>query len=128
MNKAIGIQLLVYSASLAGLSALTYHLAGDFARATLIAGLVGGTLCAIWGLRVVNGNRGKALPLLTLVPVNFVLLSQSVMAWWGGSQAIESGKTAALLITLLLVISMGMLMRIAYAGMFLGAEPTGKQS
>ncbi len=128
MNKAIGYHLLFYGLLFAGLSALAHHLAGAFARPTLIAGLVGGTLCAIWGFRLVAGNQNKALPLLTLVPVNFVLLSQSVMAWWGGSQAIQGGHWVALLITLLLVISMGTLMRVAYAGMFCGAAPTGKQS
>ncbi len=128
MNKAIGFHLLTYGLLFVGLSTLAHHLAGAFARPTLIAGLIGGTLCVIWGFLVVAGNQSKALPLLTLVPVNFVLLSQSVMAWWGGSQVIQGGQWVALLITLLLVISMGTLMRVAYAGMSCGAEPTGKQS
>ena len=55
MNKSIGIQLIVYSLLLSGLSYLTHHLAPSIARPTLIAGFVGGALCFIWGVRAVLG-------------------------------------------------------------------------
>jgi hypothetical protein len=123
MNKTIGIQLVVYSLLLAGLSYLTYHLAPSLAQATLIAGLAGGALCLVWGVRTAMGSRGKAPPILTLIPVSFVLLSQTVVGWSGGSEAMPGHRTAALVTTLLLLLSVGMLMRIAYTGVIFYGHP-----
>ena len=114
MNKTVGLLLVVYSLLLAGLSYLVYRLAPGATRPTLIAGLIGGSLCLVWGVRVLAGSGGKALPLLTLIPVSFVLLPQTFASWGGGVQA---GGTVAGLITLLLVLSLGMLLRIAWSGM-----------
>ncbi|MBI4325808.1 MAG: hypothetical protein HY674_11160 [Chloroflexi bacterium] len=123
MNKTIGLQLVVYSLLLAGLSVLTHHLAPALAQPTLIAGLAGAALCLVWGLRAVAGSRGKALPILTLIPVNFVLLSQTVLGWSGGSEGMQGRRTAAVVITFLFVLSIGMLMRIAYAGAVFDGQP-----
>jgi hypothetical protein len=122
MNKTIGVQLTVYSLVLAGLSCLTHHLAAPVARLTLIAGVVGAVLCFTWGLRAVLGKGGKALPILTLIPISFVMLSQTVMTWGGGSQEAPQQRTAVLLIAILFVFSMVMLMRIAYAGVVFDGE------
>ena len=116
MDKTIGLQLVIYSLLLAGLSYLTHHLAPTLSRPTLIAGLVGAVLCLIWGLRGVLGKGGKALPVLTLIPISFVMLSQTVITWTGGGQEVPGRRAAAIVITALLVLSLGMLMRIAYAG------------
>ena len=125
MNKTIGIQLIVYSLLLAGLSYFTHHTAPTLARPTLITGLAGGALCLIWGFRAMEGSRGKALPILTLIPVSFVLLSQTVTVWSGGSEAVAGRRIAAAVITLLLVLSIAMLMRIAYAGVVFTGQPAG---
>jgi hypothetical protein len=117
MNKSIGIQLIVYSLLLAGLSYLVHHLSPAWAQPTLITGLVGGSLCLVWGVRAAAGSRGKALPILTLIPVSFVMLSQTVIVWTGGSEAATGRGAAAVVITVLLALSLGMLMRIAYTGM-----------
>ena len=116
MDKTIGLQLVIYSLLLAGLSYLTHHLAPTLSRPTLIAGLVGAVLCLIWGLRGVLGKGGKALPVLTLIPISFVMLSQTVITWTGGGQEVPGRGAAAIVITALLVLSLGMLMRITYAG------------
>jgi len=123
MNRTIGIQLVVYSLALAGLSYLVHRLAPTLALPTLIAGLAGGALCLAWGLWAVAGSRGKALPILTLVPINFVMLSQTVLSWGGGTQEIAGRQTAAVVITVLFVLSFGMLMRIAYAGAVFDGQP-----
>jgi hypothetical protein len=115
MNKTIGLQLIIYSLLLIGLSFVVYYLAPALARPTLVTGLIGGALCLVWGLLAMAGKRGRALPLLTLVPVNFALLSQTVLGWTGGSQEVVGRRSAAVVITLLFVLSVGMLMRIAYA-------------
>jgi len=82
---------------------------------TVIAG-VGGALCLVWGLRAVAGSPRKALPLLTLVVLNFVLLSQAVTGWTTGSEQISGRRTAVIVITLLFGLSLLMLVRIAHAG------------
>jgi hypothetical protein len=117
MNKTIGLLLVIYSLLLAGLSYLVHHLAAGAARPTLIAGLVGGALCLVWGFRALAGSGGKALPILTLIPVNFALLTQTFMGWAGGSGGLQVGRTVAAVITLLLALSLGMLVRIAWSGM-----------
>jgi hypothetical protein len=123
MNKTLGFQLVVYSLLLAGLGYLTQHLAPALARPTLIAGLAGGGLCLVWGLRAVAGSRGKTLPMLTLIPVSFVLLSQTVIGWTGGGQEVSGRHAAAAVITVLLGLSIAMLMRIASAGVVFDGQP-----
>lgn len=93
MNKT-GLLLVVYSLLLAGFSCIAHYLAPAPSRPTLITGLAGGALCLVWGLRAVAGNRGKALPLLTLtlIPVDFILLSQTFMGWRGGRGGMQGGK------------------------------------
>lgn len=122
MNKAIGFQLIVYSLLLAGLSYFTHQQAPALARPTLITGLVGGGLCLAWGLRAVAGRRDKALSLLTLIPISYVMLSQTVITWVGRRQEVPGRQQAAAGITVLLVLSLGMLMRIAYAGVALDGQ------
>ncbi len=117
MNKTIGLLLVVYGLLLAGLSYLVHHLAPEGTRPTLITGLAGGALCLVWGARALSGSGGKALPILTLIPVCFALLPQTFMSWSGGMGASQAGRTVAVVITLLLVISLVMLLRIAGSGM-----------
>ena len=121
MNKSIGFQLVGYSLLLAGLSYLTHYLAPTVARPTLVAGLAGSALCLIWGVRVIAGSRRKALPILTLIPICFVMLSQTVMNW--GGQVLPGERSAMPVIAILLAISMGMLLRIAYAGVVFSGQP-----
>ncbi len=127
MNKTIGVLLVVYSLLLAGCSYLVHHLAPVGTRPTLIAGLVGGALCLAWGARALAGSGGKALPLLTLIPVSYTLLPQAFTSWSGGSGGVQAGRGVAALVTLLLVMSLGMLVRIAWSGVVFdvpAASPT----
>ena len=125
MNKTLGFQLALYSLLLAGGSYFTHHQAPTLTQPTFIAGLAGGVLCLGWGVRAIAGHRGKALPILTLIPVAFVLLSQTVLGWWSDGNPAVGQRTVALLTTLLLVLTIGMLMRIAYAGLSLDGSPGG---
>ncbi len=126
MNKTIGLQLIVYSVLLAGFSYFVHHLAPALARPTLITGLVGGVFCFVWGLRALNGSRGKALPILTLIPISYVMFSQTIITWAGGSQEVPGRQTAAAVITLLLALSIGMLVRIAHAGVLFDMPPANQ--
>ncbi|HEY5909870.1 MAG TPA: hypothetical protein VJA21_04620 [Verrucomicrobiae bacterium] len=121
MNKTIGLLLVVYSLLLAGLSYLAYHLAPGPARSTLVTGLVGGALCLVWGVRALARSGGKALPLLTLIPVCLVLLPQTFESWS------RESRTVGMVTTVLLVLSLGMLVRIAWSGVVFdvpAASPT----
>ena len=127
MNKTLGLLLVVYGLLLAGLSYLVHHLAPALALPTLITGLAGGTLCLVWGLRALAGSPGKALALVTLIPITFVLLSQTVIGWAGGGQEVSGRHAAATVITVLFALSLGLLMRIAVAGVVFdgqAASPT----
>lgn len=115
MNRKIGLLLVVYGLLLAGLSYFAHHLAPQVALPTLIAGLAGGLLCLLWGIGALTGWKGKALPILTLIPVSFVLLTQTFTSWLGGG-GFKAGPSAAGTITLLLLLSLGMLLRIAWSG------------
>lgn len=125
MTKSIGIQLVVYSLILAALSYLTHHLAPSKAQATLIAGLAGGALCLLWGLKAIGGSRGKALPVLTLIPVSYVMLSQTVIGWTSKGAETAGTRLPVILVSVLLALSIAMLMRIAYAGLLLDGRPGG---
>lgn len=126
MNKTIGLQLAVYSLLLVGLSFLTHQLAPTLARTTLITGMVGGVFCLVWALCAVFGKKGKALPILTLIPICYVFLGQAVMVWTG--QDVVGRRSAAIVISVLFVLSIAMLMRIAYAGMSVGQPATPMKS
>lgn len=124
MNKNLGVELVIYSVLLAGLSCLVRYLSPAIAMPVLIAGIIGGALCLVWGLRAVRGNRSKVLPILTLVPINFVMLSQAILGWAGGSQEVPGRRPAAVVITILFALSIGILMLIAYAGVTFDEQPS----
>lgn len=123
MNKNIGLQLAAYSLLMVGLSYLAYLLSPQLARPTLVASLAGGALCLVWAMRIIRGSEGKALPVLTLIPVSYMMLSQTVLSWSARGELLPGHRSAAVLITLLLLLSIAMLMRIAYAGAVFDCPP-----
>lgn len=116
MNKAIGVQLAAFGAASIGLSCLLYFLARTLALPTLIAGLAGGMLCIVAGIRAVQGVASRTLPLLTLIPLTIVLVSQAVMTWGAGSPDIPARGWVSPVVCLLLGLTYLMLMRVMYAG------------
>jgi hypothetical protein len=124
MNKSLGSELIVYSVLLAGLSYLAHHLAPAIAQPTFITGLIGGALCLVWGLLAVLGSRRKVFSVLTLMPVCYVLLSQTVMTWAGRNEAGTGSRLLPVLIAVMFAFSLGMLMMIAYSGTLHGQPPS----
>ncbi len=116
MNKPIGLLLVGYSLLLSSLSCYAFHIAPEGARPMLVAGVVGGALCLVWGGRALAGGGGKTLPLLTLIPVTYILLPQTFAGWSKASEGTQGGVMVAILITLLLSLSLGMAVRIAWPG------------
>ena len=70
----------------------------------------------MWGLLVVFGNRRKAFSVLTLIPVCYSLLAQTVMTWGARTPEVPGRQTVAAVITTMLLLSLAMLLRIIYAG------------
>jgi hypothetical protein len=128
VNKTVGVQLAVYSLLLAGFSYLVYHLAPTITWPTLITGLAGGGLCLLWGVLAMLGSRRKALAILTLIPTSYVLLGQAISRWMGDDTVMSGRRLVALVTTLLVVLSVAMLMRIAYAGVFTSGPAPGKDT
>ena len=124
MNKNLGLKLLAYSVLLAGLSTLVHYLAPLIARLILITGLVGGALCLFWGLRGMLGYRSKVGPILTLIPINYIMLSQTILSWVGGTQEVPGRQSAAAVITVLFATSFATLLLIVYAGVSFDVHTT----
>jgi hypothetical protein len=58
------------------------------------------------------------------------MLAQTVISWFGGSQEVSGHQTAAAVITLLLVLSLGMVVRVSWAGVVFdvsAANPTKEE-
>ena len=125
MNKSVGVQLLVFGLILAGFSYLAHTLSPTFTRPTLVVGLAGGLLCLLWGVLALRGRRGKALPILTLVVAGYILLGQAIQLW-GLNTELSGRRVAGALVTLLFVLTVGMLIRVAYAGVAFGG-PASKR-
>jgi len=117
MNKAVSIQLICYSPLLAGLGLFVYKLAGEATRPTLYAAVAGGVVCAAWAVLAIAGKCSKILPVLTLVPVSFVLLAQMVTMWADEARKGPDYRKASIVITVLFVVSIAMLIRVAYSGL-----------
>lgn len=115
MNKTLGVQLAGYSVLLIGLSYFAYAFLQDLGKPTFITGCIGGALCLVWAaMAVVAGKRSKVLPILTLIAVSYVLLGHVILVWTDAPDRV----IGAVLVTAAFVMSVGMIMRIAYAGMF----------
>lgn len=125
MNKTIGLLLVVYGLLLGGLSYLVHHLAPTIARPTLITGLAGGALCLAWGVRGALGKGGKALSILTLIPICYVLLGQTIMVPTSQELSVPGERAAVGVIALLFFLSLGIVVRIAWSGMVFGVPAEG---
>ncbi len=81
----------------------------------------------LWGIQTVRDRGRKLLVVGTLIPVTFVLLSQTVVVWMG-RVAVAGRTAAAVVITVLFLLSLAMLLRAAYAGVvFESSEPAGRR-
>ena len=129
MNKRLGLELIGYGLLLAGLSYATHRLAPALAKPALVTGMLGGALSLLWGILALRGNRRKAGPLLTLIAIAYVLLSQTVLTWGGRGPGGSGSPMAPVVMLFLLATSFGMLIRIAYAGArFDGQSPRPRET
>ena len=102
--------LIAYGVVLAGLGFLLHQTAPVFGKVTFIAGLAGGGLCLLWGIAALAGLKGRSWSVLTAITVALVMLSQTVSAWMGSGSEDAGVLTVRLLVTAMMILSMGMIM------------------
>jgi len=109
MSKKMAGVIMAYGAVLAALGLAVRSVAPELARITSITGIAGGGLCVLWGLVALAGHKRRVWTVLTLIAVLAVVLSQTVQAWLASTD--KSGTVAgALLLTLILLLTVGMLL------------------
>ncbi len=105
--------IMAYGIVLAALSLAVRSVAPELAKVTFITGIAGGGLCLLWGLVALAGHKRRVWVILTMVAVFVVMLTQTIQGWVAGSD--QSGThVGALLITLLLMLTGGMLMYVMH--------------
>jgi hypothetical protein len=110
MSKKMASIILVYGVALAALSLLIQQIAPAFAKVILITGIAGGGLSVLWGVVALTGHKRRAWAVLTMIAVTFVTLSQTVQAWMASSDAASTSLMGRLVLTLMLLMTVGMLM------------------
>jgi hypothetical protein len=116
MNSKIALCVTTHGVALIVLALLIHRVAPEMARVTLITGLAGGALCALWGVLGLLGHRRRVGAVLTLIPVSLVLLPQVVSAWMDRGAGKSESLFASALMTVMLVASVGMLAYLLHAG------------
>jgi len=114
MNSKMALYILTHGVGLIAFALLTHRVTPGIAWVTLITGLAGGGLCALWGVLGLLGHRRRIGALLTLIPVCLVLITQAVSAWMVRSTGKSESLLLPTLITLMLVASVGMLMYVLH--------------
>lgn len=116
LSLALVIDLVLCGVSLAGLSLLAQHLQPTLPRVTLLTGLVGGGLCILWGVLGGRTARVRAGAMATLAAVACVLTRQAVQSWAASTEDASNGRMVAVLMTVLVAFSVGMLTNLAREG------------
>ena len=110
MSKKMGSIVLSYGVLVAVLAFVLQQVSPNLARVTFIAGLVAGGLSMIWGIVGLAGHKRRTWAMLTLVALAFVLLTQVIDGWSAAAKETTGQLAGALLLTLLMVLTVGMMM------------------
>jgi len=109
MNTKILVALMVYAALLIAASAVPLWAERAMASRAILFGCVSGALCLIWGFLGFLGFRRRIGAGLTLGVIGFVLLSQTVTRWLPSSGGKPESFLLTVLITIMLVVTLGLL-------------------
>ncbi len=110
MSKKMGSIVVGYGLLIAVLAFTLQQVSPPLARVTFIASLVAGGLSVIWGIVGLAGNKRRTWAMLTLVALAFVLLTQMVDAWSASASETPGKLAGALLLTFLMILTVGMMM------------------
>lgn len=99
-----------YGVVLASLSLIIRSLVPGFAKIPSITGIAGGGLCVLWGILALAGHKRRAWAVLSMIAVSFVFLNQFVHAWMVSADERSGILAGRLLLTLIMLLTVGMLM------------------
>ena len=102
--------VLGYGVVLVGLVLVLQRVAPALAKVTFIAGLVGGGLSVLWGIVARAGHKRRTWAVLTLIALGFVVLTQVLNAWSASAGETPGKLAGALLLTLLMLLTVGLIM------------------
>jgi hypothetical protein len=105
MSKKMASILLAYGIALAALSLLIQQIAPAYAKLIGIIGIAGGGLSVLWGIVALTRHKRRAWAVLTMIPLTFLTLSQTIRGW-----VASISLTGQLVLTLMFVMTVGMLM------------------
>lgn len=130
MNRSLALEFVLYGLILAGMGLLVHQQAPDFGLVTLVAGCAGGAVSLLWGVLVWYGYQRRWWMVLALAAEAFTLLSQAVTAWMqpAGGDGSPSLRPVAAWITVLLVFSFGLLMKLLHSQRRAGVTPDSSPS
>jgi peptidoglycan/LPS O-acetylase OafA/YrhL len=116
MRRSLALEFILYGILLVGLGLSVYLKAPDFGWITLLTSLGGGALSLLWGILVLGKYRRRWWIILAVTATMFVLMSQAVIAWLSVARGDEPSpmQLVAVLITLMLVFSCGILMNLLH--------------
>jgi hypothetical protein len=114
MSKKMAIVIAAYGVVLAAISFFIQQAAPALANVIFITGIAGGGLCVLWGIVAIAGHKRRAWAVLTLIAVAFVVLSQVVQAWSVSTDETSTSLTDRLVLTFMLLMTVGMLMYILH--------------
>jgi hypothetical protein len=115
MKRAVSSLLVVSGSLVATLGFLEHQLTPDLAWPTLLAGLTGGGLSALWGVLGLFGRPHRGWAIFTMAATGFVLLSQVVTHWMPSGEPKPGTHTLALLEAVMLLVTLGTLVVVAHA-------------
>lgn len=107
--------ILAYGIGLAALSLIIQRIAPAVANVILITGIAGGGLSMLWGVVALTGQKRRVWAALTLTAVAFVTLSKTVEAWMASTEAESTSLVGRLVLTLMLLMTVGMLIYLLHA-------------
>jgi hypothetical protein len=102
--------VLAYGVALGTLSFIIQQITPPaVAQVILITGISGGGFCVLWGIVALAGHKRRAWAVITMTTVAFVMLSQVVQAWLSSTDATSTSLTGRLVLTLMLLMTVGVL-------------------
>jgi hypothetical protein len=112
MNRSLYVDLLFYGGILLGLSILAYRLSSNTAATLLWLGIGGGVVSASLGVLGLRGYHVRRWAILAMTILSIALGAQSVIGWLAVRGSVEATQSTAMLLTVLLVLTVGQLVNL----------------
>jgi uncharacterized YccA/Bax inhibitor family protein len=110
MSKKMAGIVMAYGVVLATLGFVIQQVAPALAQVSFVTGLAGGGLCMVWGLVALAGHKRRVGAILTLIALILVMLGQVIPAWSSVGGETSGSLAASLVLTFIVLLTVGMLM------------------